>query len=147
MNLWNQYFEDCTVPSHPTSCPKCSEKVGRYQINLDEAMFMCSNKNCPWPFDSVYKSAEISGKSDINKLVKAMKLGGETDSDRDGLKEPYFHKGQLISKCLFEKIVGNYIKFLFISGCSWVHHSGIYGWSCVLQTVSAKKQEQDDHLQ
>ena len=55
-------------------------------------MFMCSNKNCPWPFDSVYKAAEISGKSDINKLVKAMKLGGETDSNRDGLKEAYFHK-------------------------------------------------------
>ena len=50
---------------------------------------MCSNKNCPWPFDSVQKAEEISGKSDINKLVKAMKLGGETDSD--GLKEPYFH--------------------------------------------------------
>ena len=53
---------------------------------------MCSNKNCPWPFDSVQKAEEISGKSDINKLVKAMKLGGETDSDKDGLKEPYFHK-------------------------------------------------------
>ena len=92
MNLWNQYFEGCTVPSHPTACPKCSEKVGRYQINLDVAMFMCSNKNCPWPFDSVQKAAEISGKSDINKLVKAMKWGGETDSDRDGLKTPYFHK-------------------------------------------------------
>ena len=92
MNLWNQYFEECTVPSHPTACPKCSEKVGRYQINLDVAMFMCSNKICPWPFDSVQKAAEISGKSDINKLVKAMKLGGETDSERNGLKEPYFHK-------------------------------------------------------
>ena len=91
MNLWNQYFEDCTVPSHPTACPKCSEKVGRYQINLDVAMFMCSNKNCPWPFDSVHKAEEIYGKSDINKLVKAMKLSGQTDSDRDGLKEPYFH--------------------------------------------------------
>ena len=89
MNLWNQYFEDCTVPSHPTACPKCSEKVGRYQINLDVAMFMCSNN--PWPFDSVDKAEEIYGKSDINKLVKAMKLGGETDSDTDGLKEPYFH--------------------------------------------------------
>ena len=74
MNLWNQYFEDCAVPSHPEACPKCSEKVGRYQINLVQAMFMCSNKNCPWPFDSVKKAEEISGKSDINKLVKAMKL-------------------------------------------------------------------------
>merc|ERR1739838_757187 len=60
------------IPPHPLDCPQCSQKVLLYHINLKEAIFMCSNENCPWPLDSIRHPDEIIGQSDVTKLVKAM---------------------------------------------------------------------------
>merc|ERR1711862_785462 len=53
---------------------------------------MCSDSNCPWPFNCGKNVEEIVGKSDIVKLVKAINFGEETSSDKDDLKDFYFHE-------------------------------------------------------
>ena len=43
--LVQEYRNTCTVPEHPKQCPDCSSKISVYQMNFDEAIFMCSNEN------------------------------------------------------------------------------------------------------
>ena len=43
--LVQEYRNSCTVPEHPKKCPDCSSKVSVYQMNFDDAIFMCSNED------------------------------------------------------------------------------------------------------
>ena len=45
---------------------------------------MCSNVQCPWPFDEIKSPDEIIGKSDVTKIVKAMA------EDQNNRKEPFW---------------------------------------------------------
>ncbi|KAL3232436.1 Uncharacterized protein RNJ44_04352 [Nakaseomyces bracarensis] len=32
-------------------CPRCGEKLYRYMIQMKHAVVMCSNEQCPYPFN------------------------------------------------------------------------------------------------
>ena len=66
------YRATCTLPPMPKKCPECTGKVKLCHINdeSNDAMFMCADTKCDWPFNCGKKPEEFSGFSDVKLYQK-----------------------------------------------------------------------------